>query len=161
MDIEVLLDHNPWWRDKTEIEEDFDIKKWQNNRYRWVPDVVEEIPLNGFSLHFLLGPRQVGKTTAVKLIIKRLLENTDSKSVFYFRCDELSDYKELKEVLTSYLAFREENGIKKSFMFLDEVTSPREWFRAVKSLIDGGKFENDVLVLTGSNTLSVKKHIDS
>jgi hypothetical protein len=48
------------------------------------------------SLNFVVGPRQVGKTTALKISIHDLLRRRNPKGTFYYSCDELSDYRELE-----------------------------------------------------------------
>jgi predicted AAA+ superfamily ATPase len=83
------------------------------------------------------------------------------KAIFYFRCDELSDFKELDEVIRDYLKTRDIEGIKSSYIFLDEVTFPSEWYRAIKWHVDMGHFKNDVLVLTGSLSMFVKGEIET
>jgi hypothetical protein len=160
MDISVLVEQNPWWKDKKLIEEDYDIVKWKTRKYHWMPKLVESITLEPFSLHILLGPRQVGKTTTVKLLIRKLLEDRDPRSLFYFNCEELGDYKELLEMLETYLELKDKSRIESSCIFLDEITSPAEWYRAIKSLIDKGKLKNDVVVLTGSTSISVKRQTE-
>jgi predicted AAA+ superfamily ATPase len=96
--------------------------------------------LSPYSLNFIFGPRQVGKSTALILLIKRLLEEerANPKSIFYFSCDKLADYRELDEIIGEYMKFKRANNISSSFIFLDEITYPREWYRALKSRIDGG-----------------------
>jgi hypothetical protein len=160
MEIERLVDQNPWWKDKQEIEKDYDIERWKSKKYSWTPKILDEIVIKPFSLHIILGPRQTGKTTAVKLLIRRMLEHRDGRSIFYFNCEELSDYKELLDILGSYLEFKETCKIKNSLIVLDEVTSPKEWYRAIKSLIDKGKVRNDVLILTGSSSIAIKHQVE-
>ncbi len=158
MEKSILVEKNPWWKGREHLAEDRDYEMWLKNPIRWLPSIVEEMELKPYSLHILLGPRQTGKTTAVKLIIQNLLEKAkDTRAVFYFRCDLLKDYKELLEVLNAYLDYREEAGIKTSYIFLDEVTAPEEWFRAIKELIDSNRLKNDVVVLTGSTSMKIKK----
>ncbi|MBI2649145.1 MAG: ATP-binding protein, partial [Thaumarchaeota archaeon] len=107
------------------------------------------------------GPRQVGKTTMLKILVNRILsgettaEATDPRSVFYLSCDELTDYKELGEVLDSYLRVRDSAGIKSAYIFLDEITFVDDWWRAVKSRIDDGALSNDVTTVTGSVSLDL------
>ncbi|NOZ82011.1 MAG: ATP-binding protein [Candidatus Micrarchaeota archaeon] len=160
MEIEVLIDQNPWWKDRKLIEKDYDILKWKSKKYRWVPKIVDEITLEPFSLHMITGPRQAGKTTAIKLLIRKLLKKVEPESVFYFNCEELKDYRELIGVLEAYSDFRRGVGIKNSFIFLDEITSPVEWYRGIKSLIEKGRFLRDVVVLTGSSSVNIKKHTE-
>jgi len=160
MEIENLIKQNPWWKNKEEINNDEDIQKWKIGK-NWIPKLINEISLKPFSLNFIFGPRQVGKTTLLKLLIKKLLEeNTNPKSIFYFRCDLLSDYKELDDVIKTYLEFRNSEGINSSFIFLDEITYPKEWYRAIKFHIDIGNFKNDALILTGSLSMYLKREVE-
>jgi predicted AAA+ superfamily ATPase len=160
MEIEMLAKQNPWWKEKSEIENDEDIKKWKEGKIKWIPSYIDEISLKPFSLNFIFGPRQVGKTTLLKLLIKKLLEKEEKEEIFYFRCDKLADYKELDEVLKAYFEFRKAKNISSSFIFLDEITFPKEWFRTIKYYIDTGELKNDVLVLTGSLSMYLKKEVE-
>jgi uncharacterized protein len=160
MDVTELFGQNPWWKDKKLIEEDYNITKWKEKKFRWTPKLVNEIELGGFALHIITGPRQVGKTTILKLLIKKLLEKKEAKEIFFFNCEDIADYKELLEIINTYLEFREENSIKKSVMLLDEVTLPKEWYRAIKSLIDKGKLKNDAIIITGSSSIEIKKETE-
>jgi predicted AAA+ superfamily ATPase len=143
--------YNPWWIG----EEDTTYLRWKSYQVKWIPDVVERITFNPFSLHFLVGPRQVGKTTALKLCVQRLLKERNPRSIFYFPCDELSDYRELGEVLDSYLSAAREWGITQCILFLDEVTFVEEWWRAVKVRIDSGALLRHVVVISGSSSLDL------
>jgi len=105
----------------------------------------------------LFGPRQVGKTTALKLLIRKLLKSKKEMAIFYFICDAIANYKELEEVLMTYLNFREKEKIKSSVILLDEITFTKEWHRTIKDLITDGLFKNDVLIITGSSSLFIKK----
>ncbi len=155
-------EYNPWWRGAEFIGEDEDYRRWRESRIRWYPSLIEEVDLRPFSLHFIFGPRQVGKTTLVKLMIKKLLDGgVNPRSILYLRCDAIADYKELLEVLEQYIAMRDQMRVKNSYIFLDEITYPREWYRAVKLLIDTGKFRGDVLVLTGSVSMYVKAEVET
>jgi len=43
----------------------------------------------------------------IKILIKKLLNmGVDPYAIFYFRCDELVDFKELLRVLRTYLNFK-------------------------------------------------------
>jgi predicted AAA+ superfamily ATPase len=160
---EVIEEYNPWWVSKERINEVEVYRKYEESEVRWVPDVIEKVSLSPYSLNFIFGPRQVGKSTALMLLIKRLLEEgrANPKSIFYFSCDKLADYKELDEILGEYMKFRRANNVSSSFIFLDEITYPREWYRALKSRIDRGDFRNDVLVVTGSLSMSAKREIET
>jgi len=160
MEIEMLIEQNQWWKDKSIIEEDYDIQKWKEKKYKWIPSILEEIELKPFSLHILLGPRQAGKTTVMKLLIKQLLKKTDSKSLFYFNCEAIGDCKELMDIIESYLMFKEDNNIKNSLIILDEITSPKEWYKGIKLLIDKGRLKKETVILTGSSSITIKKQVE-
>ncbi|MEM2897588.1 MAG: ATP-binding protein [Candidatus Bathyarchaeia archaeon] len=157
---------NPWWKGKEYLGEDEDYRKWEESKIKWKPEILDKIlneeNLRSFSLHFIFGPRQVGKTTLLKLMIKNLLEIVDDpEAIFYFRCDGLADYKELGEVIDAYLKIKRNKRIEKSFIFLDEITFPKEWNRAIKLNIDIGNFKNDVLFLTGSLSMYAKREVET
>ena len=78
------------------------------------------------------------------------------KSVFYYSCDELSDYRELGEIMDNYLAAREEWGIKSSVMFLDEITFLEGWERVIKWVLDQGLLKGKFVYITGSSTAFLK-----
>lgn len=110
----------------------------------------------------MFGPRQVGKTTLLKLLVKRLLDNgVEPRAIFYFRCDQLADYKELELVLEEYFKMRKLEGLDTAYIFLDEITFPGEWYRTIKLWIDMGRFQNDVLILTGSLSMYAKREVES
>jgi predicted AAA+ superfamily ATPase len=157
-----MEEQNPWWKGKDLVKNDPDLRKWYSSRIKWIPEIINEVNLEPFSLNFIFGPRQVGKTTLVKLIVRKLLDSVeDPRSIFYYRCDMLSDYKELDAVMENYLMMRRAYNIRTSYIFLDEVTFPREWYRAIKHRIDSGNLENDVLVLTGSWSMFVKREVEA
>ncbi len=144
--------YNPWWFG----EADEGYEEWKSSVVKWIPPVLDGLELKPFALHFLVGPRQVGKTTALKILIHRALERGWSPwSIFYYSCDELSDYRELGEVIDSYLSARDERGIRSSLIALDEVTFVREWWRAVKSRIDRKLLQRDVIVVSGSASIEL------
>ncbi len=156
--------YNPWWRS----EEDYAYERWQKSPVRWIPKETWALSLKPFSLNFLYGPRQVGKTTLVKLLINHLIKggrgrtSASPSSVFYFSCDELTDYKELGEVLDSYRSARDARAPgATSFLFLDEVTFVRDWWRAIKSRIDSGLFSHDVVTVTASASLKLLRQSEN
>lgn len=142
---------NPWWINET----DEVYEKWKLSQTKWIPRFIKQISLEPFSLNFVVGPRQVGKTTAMKILIHELLEQKDPKSIFYYSCDELIDHRELGEVIDNYVSARNEWGIKGSIIILDEITFVNEWWRAVKARIDSGLLKNDAVVITGSASLEL------
>ena len=94
------------------------------------------------------GPRQVGKSTWLKLLLK---EQVDAGvPCFYYTCEDLKDHTDLAELINSQQ--------DTSCFFLDEVTIVDEWWRAVKKATDTDA--KKVFVLTGSNSYDLRKGLD-
>jgi len=146
--------YNPWWQN----EKDEVLEEWKKKKVKWEPEIINDINLQPFSLHFLTGPRQVGKTTTLKILINKLIQKgINSKSIFYYQCDELLDFKELGEILDDYYNAREFWNINQSYVILDEITFVDEWWRAIKSRIDKKQMKNDVIIITGSASIELLK----
>jgi len=157
-----LSAQNYWWTESDWTTVDPDYVKWLESSPRWEPRLLNQIDAASPSLNFLFGPRQTGKTTLMKLFIKRLLDKgVRPEAIFYYRCDELADFKELDQVLREYLRFRNAKAIESSIIILDEVTYPSQWWRAIKYLIDTGELRKDAIILTGSLSMFAKGEIET
>lgn len=153
---------NPWWKGDGWEDVDQDLRRYRDMNVRWVPSWIGDISIRPFSLNFIFGPRQIGKTTGVKLWIAGLLKSGfKPESVFYFNCDFLADMKDLMRVLEFYMRFRVEKGVKRSVIVLDEVTSVEYWWKPIKGYIDLGLFENDVIVALGSASFRIRRFAES
>ncbi|ASI99914.1 ATP-binding protein [Thermococcus celer] len=149
---------NPWWFD----EPDRDWELFDKLTYRLRPGWLDGLSLRPFSLNFVVGPRRVGKTLGIKLLIRELLERVKSPyGVFYFSCDVVEDYNGLLEVLNEYLKVKRRKKLGSAFIFLDEVSLVRDWWRALKFLIDRGELRNDVVTVTGSISLTLGRHFET
>ena len=146
---------NPWWVDKSDIH----VRLWEQQQYKWIPRWLNKISLEPFSLNFILGPRQVGKTTGVKLLIVKLLKRMPPEAIIYINCEIFPDFASLRKVIEEYLEFKKSERIETSY-FLDEVTSLNEWWKAIKVLVDSGEVLNDVITVTGSSSLKIKGDIE-
>lgn len=158
VDINILQEHNPWWRRQEIILEDSFIVELSRLKFTYYHPLYQTLPINKDAVLTLRGPRRIGKTTLIRLLIKRLLlkDRLDRENVFFFPCDTLKDYKELEEVLRIYLDFIRPKTDKRIFIFLDEISFVNSWQITVKYLVDSGKLKNSLLLLTGSNILDLK-----
>ncbi|ASJ09505.1 AAA family ATPase [Thermococcus siculi] len=151
-----LEEYNPWWVH----EEDPDLEDWKDLEYRYIPSWIAELSLEPFSVNFLVGPRRVGKTLGVKLLINELLrERRNPYEIFYYDCTMLDDQDDLAAVLKTYLKLRGAKGIKSSLIFLDEVTSVRNWWKAIIDLINRKKLKNDVITVMGSVSINLGRAV--
>ena len=158
MYLKILRDLNPWWREEEWEDKDKNLVDYSNQKIRWIPEWIRRLSLEPFSLNFVLGLRQVGKTTGLKLLIRNLLKRVEPENVVYIDCEIFPDFVSMREAIVKYLeAIKSEES---RYIFLDEVTSVPEWWKAVKYLIDSGNFENCVVSVTGSSSLRVRRDVE-
>ncbi|MFH1247222.1 MAG: AAA family ATPase, partial [Candidatus Micrarchaeota archaeon] len=147
MEITWLTESNPWWGKKEAIQQDekvTDALKWKNQ----MPVIFED------KNTLLIGPRQVGKTTHLKLFIKHLIENgVNPKNIFFASCEPIKKTEDLIEV------FRTSDSLAKGkkYILLDEVTYVEEWQRAIKYVLDGELKKDKTIIITGSSSIKLKK----
>lgn len=153
-DLSIL---NPWWKGKKEIENDKHIREYNGQKYKWHPRLMDEIKLLTENIFSLRGPRQIGKTTMIKLLIKKILEDgVNEKSIFYWSCDPITDFRELIGILRQYIEFSKTFNINEKYIFLDEISNVKKWRLAIKTLLDSGELSNACIFVTGSHTLDIK-----
>ncbi|RLJ00171.1 MAG: ATP-binding protein [Candidatus Aenigmatarchaeota archaeon] len=155
--MEILNILNPWWEKDGWEREDKHLRELSLMKVRWIPKWLNKLSFKPFSLNFLVGPRQIGKTTGMKLLIKQLTTRVNKYAVFYLDIEILRDLEELREVILFYQKIKKENRIKHAYIFLDEVTSLKEWWRIIKGFIDSGVLNRDVITVSGSSTLNILK----
>ncbi|RLF69691.1 MAG: ATP-binding protein, partial [Thermoplasmata archaeon] len=158
MDLQVLIEQNPWWVDPKRIDEDPQIREFDTSPVRWVPGIKRYLHLDRDVIYTLRGPRQVGKTTLLKIIIRDLLKEVSPFRILYFTVDMLSDHKELVELITTYQEYLDGMGVEgRRYILLDEISSVEQWVKAIKYLADTGRLKNSTLILTGSHSLDIKE----
>lgn len=161
MSIERLSIHNPWWADKSAINQDKCITEFHQARLSWRPGLLDEILLDEDLIYIIRGPRQIGKTTTLKILIESLLKkNTDPRQIFYLDCElaGIRNFKELIDLIDGHIAFLEP-AIRSDrlFLFLDEITFIKDWAIGIKALSDKGVLENTTTIVTGSNAVDLKR----
>ena len=107
----------------------------------------------------LVGPRRVGKTTAMKQLIWHLLDTVEPVRILYFSMDAVKrEDRIIRQIYDQYYR----NILKqvpgegdKVYIFLDEVQKIKDWGDEVKSLHDMGypvKF-----IVTGSSAMNIMR----
>ena len=154
--IDLIFDMNPWWRDRLSINQDKHIRTFEASKIKWRSPLLKT-PLNEDALHIIKGPRQVGKTTLIKLFIKNLLvdEKVLEKDIFFLSIDAARTVDEVLEVILYY--FKTIATSNQRYLFLDEASFLPEWPRGIKVLIDMGFDRNATYVVTGSSALDLKR----
>jgi predicted AAA+ superfamily ATPase len=162
LSISELSDQNPWWRDKTLIESDPLIVAWEKSSFKWKPRIVETFRWDANVIYSLRGPRQVGKTTLLRLKIREFFRNgVDSRRMFYWACDQVESFEKLTSIINGYLDWARRFSKDRLYLFLDEVSAVKDWQRSIKYLYDMGKLKDCLVVLTGSHSLDLVKATES
>src|SRR3989338_7697780 len=122
MDFQTLQKQNPWWESPQRIDEDIKLKELENYELKWAPRLLKHIDFEKNAVYSIRGPRQIGKTTAIKIVIRQLLKNRLQQNIFYYACDNLKDNIILYEILeTFYDGVRSQNN-ERVYIFLDEIS---------------------------------------
>lgn len=160
MSIGELTYWNDWWKTKKFSEEDANIHDWSHSAFKWkfrLSETIEDEEV----IYVLRGPRRVGKTTLLKLRIKKLLEKgIPPENIFYFPCDAIETPKQLMTVIDNYMSRQRRKG-EWAYLFVDEVSLLINWQRPVKLLIDAGRFRDCTVILTGSHSIDLRKGSES
>ena len=153
-----LAEDNPWWRDPDSIRRDKKITDLDDATVNWRPRIADTFNFSKDLVYSLRGPRQVGKTTLVKLQIKRMLdEGVSPYNIMYYAFDVDITPRDLVNIVKDYL-----DGTKKlrkddrCYIFLDEVSAVKAWQRGVKRLWDQNRLKNCTVIATGSNAMDIK-----
>ena len=163
LDDAAIRASNPWWRTRESIENDEKITKWRRSLIQYEPQLKQEIKYDfepdNTVIYTLRGPRQIGKTTLIKLQIRDFLSRKDISpwNILYYSFDLVDSRSELVGVVEAYLRLsrRYRRRSNRTYLFLDEVTSVNEWQRGVKWLVDNSKLENCTVLATGSQAVNI------
>jgi uncharacterized protein len=153
-----ITEQNPWWTGGDWEDRDPNLVRLARQPRRLPADLVDEIDLSRAALHTLRGPRQVGKSTDLKLLARRALgEGFEARRVIYLTL-ELLEGQSLSSVAETIRRARAlARGGHPSLVLLDEVTFVDRWQTAIKSLWDDGTLDEDVIVCTGSSAIDLRE----
>jgi predicted AAA+ superfamily ATPase len=154
-----ILAQNRWWTNTAWRGEDPHLASLAAQPLRLAADFVTGLDLRRPGIHILRGPRQVGKSTDLKLLVERALtEGRPPRSVVYLALDLLED-QSLGELATSVERAKSlaGGGGSPGLILLDEVTALGRWQTAVKALWDQGAIREDVVVCTGSSAIDLQR----
>ncbi len=100
----------------------------------------------------------MGKSTLLKLKIRELLEEgVGPRSILYYPCDLVEGPEKLVQLVTVYQDMARQDPKERLYIFLDEISSVRDWQKGIKSLYDAGRLKLCTLVLTGSHSIDLRK----
>jgi uncharacterized protein len=153
-DAEILR-QNRWWSEPGWREADPHLRELRDQPQRLPAPVAEQIELDEPGIHTLRGPRQVGKSTALKLLVERAIDKRGARRIAYLALD-LLEGRPLAELATTLTRTKELAAASEPMiLLLDEVTVVDGWQTAVKALWDDGTLREDVVVCTGSSAVDL------
>lgn len=129
MNNNVYYEYNPWWEGEFGLE---------NKIER--PEVLDQMEtfFESSNMVLLTGLRRVGKTTLMKLFIRRLVERgINPKHIFYVSFDDyVLDPKSIIDIVTEYRTLHKLPVEEKVYLFFDEVTHKESFQQQLKNLYD-------------------------
>ena len=153
-----LIEQNPWWRDSILIDTSKEISRLHESAVQWDPRIRYSFDLDSGIIYTLRGPRQVGKTTLIKLMIKELLDNgTEPRRILYYSCDLVPNPSRLAEIISEFLDVSQRHSETTRYIFLDEISAVPDWQRGIKHLYDLGRLNRVTVVMTGSHNLDIRR----
>ncbi len=149
---------NPWWTSPAWEALDPHLRDLAERPVRLPSPLVEEIDLDAAGLHTVRGPRQVGKSTDLKLLARRALTSgRDARQVVYIAMDLLLGQPITELDATVDRAKQLARAGPGTLVLLDEVTVVTGWDVAIKALWDSGPLRGDVVICTGSSAYDLHR----
>lgn len=145
----ILFRYNPWW------EYNFELSNI-NLIDRSLCSKLINNELQNNQVVFITGLRRVGKTSILKLLIKKIIEKgiSEAENILYISLD---DYLLLNNSIIEIVEeFRKINNLKfeeKIFLFLDEITFKEDYQIQLKNLFDN----HNVKIFASSSSASILK----
>jgi predicted AAA+ superfamily ATPase len=150
---------NPWWSNSSWEAEDPHLRRLEAQPARLPAPQADAIDLERPGVHLLRGPRQVGKSTILKSIVRRALgSGVEPRGVIYLSLDLLE--RQPPSVLVETVERALElagDAAEGRVILLDEVTSAESWQTGVKALWDDGRIDRDLVICTGSSAIDLTR----
>ncbi|MBU2522847.1 MAG: ATP-binding protein [Nanoarchaeota archaeon] len=137
------------------------IKDWQGQK---LPYLVERENLISpdFAIKraiSIIGPRRIGKTYEMFLIIKQIIEKNGRDKTLYINLERADlgvlNYSDLVNLLEVYYSLFPQNKKKTIWLFLDEIQNVSQWEKFVRTCLD----EEIKVFLSGSSAKLLSKEI--
>jgi len=151
LNLELLSIQNPWWRGES-LKFDPVVELYNRQALKWRPAALVQINLRQDKIYFLTGLKGVGKTTLLKLIIKKLIEadRINPNNIFFYSCHNLDSYEQLNEMIKLFLNLKA-TGKTRRYIFIDEIAMIKNWQKGIDHLIKAAKLINATVILSASS----------
>lgn len=159
---ELLKNFNRWWENKDWDKVDNELGEFDNSELKERPRLFFHLTNNfvsgSYGIVTVRGPRRVGKTTLIKLIIRHLIKERqiNPSNIFYIPLD-YEQFKVDNISLINLLEAIAESNNEEKYVFLDEVSMYRGWAQALKNAYDEGLIKNYKvrIIATGSHSMDL------
>jgi len=144
---ELFYRYNPWWENEFRLSGVVE---------RLIPLQRLERSLNKKEVVFITGLRRVGKSTLMKLLIKKMIEANSVKPehIFYISLDDYRlTRKSILEIVEEYRRVHSLSFRQKVYLFFDEVTYHKDYEQQLKNLFDS----QNVKIFASSSSASILK----
>lgn len=146
---------NPWWDEPVWEQKDPQLQAISAHALP-APAFVSKVSLFDHAVHVVRGPRQVGKSTGLKMLIRdALAAGSPPMRVIYLSLDLLEGAPVTDFATTVRRAKELAVADGPCVLLLDEVTIIPKWARAVKDLWDQGDIRGDTVICTGSSAIDL------
>lgn len=146
MSDEIYFDYNPWWD-----------REHETGHLVERPVILDKMEtlLSSKSIVFLTGLRRIGKTSMMKLFIRRLLDKDIPPSrILYVSLDDyLLENKSIIDIVDDFRRIQKLRKEDKIYLFLDEIGSKEKFQQQLKNLYD----KYDLKIYAASSSSSVLK----
>ncbi len=144
MHRDIFFEYNPWWENEFRLEGKIERPAILNRMERL-------LDLPGIVL--LTGLRRVGKSTLMKLLIRRLIQkDIEPKHIFYVSLDDyMLDEESIISIISEYRKLHKLPVQEKVYLFLDEITHKEKFHQQLKNLYD----RQNVKIFAASSSSSV------
>lgn len=159
-----LVAQNPWWgAGLSALERDPKLTDIKTAAVRWDPP-MEVVDVHQDGVYTLRGQRQVGKSTYLKLLARKVMtQGWRPQHVLYVDAESANarTHGQLAALVASYLdhidADTQSRGERsRRLLLLDEVTGVKNWQTAIRVLADEGRLRGATVVASGSNCKDIK-----
>lgn len=148
-----LTNENPWWNEGG-LWQDTDLERVKRGVLRYRPRPITAVDCAAPVVLTLRGPRRVGKTVTLKLLIAELIEayGWDPRTITWTSLDTLRTLSQMEAHLRSTV-----QPHPPRLLVVDEATAVIGWQRVVKRLRDDGSLARTCVILTGSSAHDLKR----
>ena len=160
MEFADISKQNPWWASTSVINDDPKLREFDTADVKWMPRLRKYMNLDADVLYSMRGPRQVGKTTLAKLIIRDELNRRNPADILYYSCDLLTDPQQMAGLLETFLRWSNERSRGRKLIILDEISKVKDWESAYKHIIDTYGIAKKTFILTGSSCWDIKHGVE-